>query len=142
MHAETKISEFLIFCSIQMDKSGERRKKDFYRWPSELPANQCRPSGPGGQIGRHRLAGNSKSHRQKSIFFLALLLTTSEGQNIKFSEISVSACIQDEFYQLWHVYYHQHDSNFPADFRQCLHLYQQRLNQLIDSLSRSQKIVS
>ena len=63
MNAESEIFEFFTFYSIQMDKSGERRKKDFYQWPSELPANQCRPSRPGGQIGRHRLAVTSKSHR-------------------------------------------------------------------------------
>ena len=40
-----------------MGKSGERRKNDFYQWPSELPANQCWPSNPDGQMGRQRLAG-------------------------------------------------------------------------------------
>ena len=52
-----------------MDKSEERRKKDFYRWPSELPANQCQPSGPGGQIGWHRLAGNLEGNPLADVFF-------------------------------------------------------------------------
>ena len=44
------------------------------RWPPELPANQCRPNGPAGQIGRHWLAGNSEGHRGNSKFFFLIAL--------------------------------------------------------------------
>ena len=51
------------------------RKKEIQvqRWPLEL-AKQCRQSSPGGQIGRHWLAGNSKDHcgKYKFFFFRAL----------------------------------------------------------------------
>ena len=41
------------------------KKFEFPRWPSEIPANQCQPIGPGGQIGRDCLAGISEGHREK-----------------------------------------------------------------------------
>ena len=44
------------------------------RWPSDFPANQCQPSGPAGQIGRHWLAGNSEGHRGNSNFFFLMAL--------------------------------------------------------------------
>ena len=48
------------------------RKRNFEipRWPSELPANQCRPVSPPRQTGRHKLAGNSEGHRGNVIFFV------------------------------------------------------------------------
>ena len=48
------------------------RKRNFeiLRWPSELPANQCRPVSPLRQRGRPKLAGNSEGHRGNVIFFV------------------------------------------------------------------------
>ena len=45
------------------------KKIEFPRWPLEFPANQCRPIGPPGQMGRHWLASSSESHRGKSKIF-------------------------------------------------------------------------
>ena len=39
MPLEYDISDFLIFCSCYEGKSGERKKINFPRWPSDLPAN-------------------------------------------------------------------------------------------------------
>ena len=52
---------------------------DFPRWLSELLANQCRPICPGGPIGRHWLAGNSKGHRGNSKFFFLLAPNNDYG---------------------------------------------------------------
>ena len=46
-----------------------KKKNEFPRWPSELPANLCRPNCTHGQTGWHSLAGNSEGHRGNSIFF-------------------------------------------------------------------------
>ena len=43
---EYYISDFLIFCSSHVSKSGERKKINFPWWPSELPANQHSRFGP------------------------------------------------------------------------------------------------
>ena len=50
-----------------------KKKNEFPRWPSELPANLCRPICPHGQTGWHSLAGNSEGHRGNSIFLLFLV---------------------------------------------------------------------
>ena len=47
------------------------------------------------------LAGSSEGHRYKSYFLLSSLLSMWIEQNTKNSEISVSACIKDDFYQRW-----------------------------------------
>ena len=48
---------------LQMLETIRKKKFEIPRWPSELPANQCRPVSPLRQIGRHYLAGNSEVHR-------------------------------------------------------------------------------
>ena len=41
---------------------------EFPRWPSEFAAHQCRPIGPGWQIGRHSLAGISEAIVESDFF--------------------------------------------------------------------------
>ena len=48
-------------------------KITFPRWPSEFPANLCRPVCLGGLTGRHWLAGNSEGHRGISKFLFLMV---------------------------------------------------------------------
>ena len=61
MHAETEISEFLIFCSIQIDKSEERRKKIS---TGGLLSCQLTSAGQAALVGRS--AGKGKQVTQKA----------------------------------------------------------------------------
>ena len=83
MPLEYYISDFLIFCSSYIGKSGERKKNDFPRCPFEIPPNQHSQFGPPGLDWLCYLAGNSKGHRGKSIFFLSPVLPIRVDQNIK-----------------------------------------------------------
>ena len=62
--------------TFKVPETNIRKKIDkkiaFPRWPSEFPANLCRPVCLGGLTGRHWLAGNSEGHRGISIFFLLM----------------------------------------------------------------------
>ena len=49
------------------------KKIAFPRWPSEFPANMCRPVCLGGLTGRHWLAGNSEGHRGISKFLFLMV---------------------------------------------------------------------
>ena len=49
------------------------KKITFPRWPSEFPANLCRPVCLGGLTGRHWLAGNSEGHRGISKFLFLMV---------------------------------------------------------------------
>ena len=51
------------------------------RWPSEFPANLCRPVCLGELTGRHWLAGNSEGHRGNSKF-LFLMVTYSYFESL------------------------------------------------------------
>ena len=60
-----EIWDFLIVCSTNIVKSRER-KKNFYWWLFELPANLCQSICPPGSSCRLRLAGSSEGSRCKS----------------------------------------------------------------------------
>ena len=49
------------------------KKITFPRWPSEFPANLCRPVCLGGLTGWHWLAGNSEGHRGISKFLFLMI---------------------------------------------------------------------
>ena len=83
MPLQDDISNFWIFCSSYNCKIVERKKIDFPRCPFEILANQHSRFGPPGLDWLCYLAGNSKGHRGKSIFFLSPVLPIRVDQNIK-----------------------------------------------------------
>ena len=112
MHAETEISENLIFCSTEVVKSRGRKKIDFYRWLFELPANLCRPICPPGPLGRHWLAGSSEGHWQKSFFFFPHFYPCEQSKISKFQRFQsqnvyrknfTSFVLISDFHKLTHL---------------------------------------
>ena len=79
-----------ILCSFHMGKSGKKRKKYFYQWPSELPANLHWSICQDWQNGRCRLLKRLPVCMWV-IFFLCLLLAIWVEQRI--------SALKNNFYQ-------------------------------------------
>ena len=80
---EDYIHKILIFYSFHLYKHVERKKIDFSRWPFKGRVDMHQKIQPDGPAGRCNLAGNSKGHRENSIFFSSTLFYRSEEKNIK-----------------------------------------------------------
>ena len=78
---EDYIHKILIFHSFYLYRHVERKKIDFSRWPFKGCTDMHQKIQLDGLTGRCRLAGNSESHRENSIFFL-LYFSISERNKI------------------------------------------------------------